>query len=134
MTIRHITTMKSRWLTVFMSVAFLTFRFCVSEAQNAQNAAQSMRFFVTSVGSGKGGDLGGLAGADAHCQSLAAAVGAGARNWHAYLSAQATGGVPAVNARDRIGGGPWYNAKSTLIARDLSEPHGMNMLSKQTSD
>src|SRR5689334_10746297 len=130
MTIGHITTMKSRWLTVFMSVAFLTFRFCVAEAQNA---TQSMRFFVTSVGSGKGGDLGGLAGADAHCQALAAAVGAGARNWHAYLSAQATGGVPAVNARDRIGGGPWYNAKSTLIARDLSELHGINMLTKQTA-
>jgi hypothetical protein len=133
MTTRHITTMKSPWLTVFISVAFLTFRFCPGEAQNAQNAAQSMRFFVTSVGSGKGGDLGGLAGADAHCQSLAAAVGAGARNWHAYLSTQATGGVPAVNARDRIGGGPWYNAKSTLIARDLGELHGMNMLTKQTA-
>jgi hypothetical protein len=92
-----------------------------------------MRFFVTSVGSGKGGDLGGLAGADAHCQSLAAAVGAGARTWHAYLSTQATGGVPAVNARDRIGNGPWYNAKATLIARDLDELHGANMLKKQTA-
>ena len=65
-----------------------------------------MRFFITSAGSGKGGDLGGLAGADAHCQSLAAAVGAGARTWHAYLSTQAIAGVPAVNARDRIGNGP----------------------------
>ncbi len=117
-------------LMVFIAVVVQAFGF---RAAQAQNAPQSMRFFVTSVGSGKGGDLGGLAGADAHCQSLAAAVGAGARNWHAYLSTQATGGVPAVNARDRIGGGPWYNAKSTLIARDLSELHGMNMLTKQTA-
>jgi hypothetical protein len=133
MTSRHSTSiMKSplNRLTVFIAVAVLAFGF---RAAQAQNAPQSMRFFVTSVGSGKGGDLGGLAGADAHCQSLAAAVGAGARNWHAYLSTQATGGVPAVNARDRIGGGPWYNAKSTLIARDLSELHGMNMLTKQTA-
>src|SRR5947207_11439955 len=90
-----------------------------------------MRFFVTSAGSGKGGDLGGLTGADARCQSLAAAVGAGARTWHAYLSTQT--GAPAVNARDRIGHGPWYNAKGTLIARDLDELHGTNMLTKQTA-
>jgi hypothetical protein len=119
MTTRHSTSnMQSllNRLTVFISFAFLTFGFCAARAQNAQNAAQSMRFFVTSVGSGKGGDLGGLADADAHCQSLAAGVGAGARTWHAYLSTQASAGVPAVNARDRIGHGPWYNAKGTLIA------------------
>lgn len=86
-------------LTVFISFAFLTFGFCAARAQNAQNAAQSMRFFVTSVGSGKGGDLGGLAGADAHCQSLAADVGAGARTWHAYLSTQASAGVPPLRWR-----------------------------------
>jgi hypothetical protein len=120
-------------LTVFISLAILPFGFRAAQAQNAQDAAQSMRFFVTGVGSGKGGDLGGLAGADAHCQSLAAAVGAGARTWHAYLSTQASTGVPAVNARDRIGNGPWYNAKATLIARDLDELHGMNMLTKQTA-
>ena len=79
------------------------------------------------------GDLGGLAGADARCQSLAAAVGAGTPTWHAYLNTQATAGVPAENARDRIGGGPWYNAKATLIARDVNELHGMNMLTKQTA-
>src|SRR5215472_19289907 len=118
-------------LSLSVSVALLTFGFCAAQAQNAQNAPQSMRFFVTSAGSGKGGDLGGLAGADAHCQSLAAAVGAGARMWHAYLSTQAT--AEAVNARDRIGRGPWYNAKATLIARDLDELHGMNMLTKQTA-
>jgi hypothetical protein len=127
--------MKSAMNTPFLfaSVALLTLGFCTAQAQNAQNAPQSMRFFVTSAGSGKGGDLGGLAGADAHCKSLAAAVGAGTRTWHAYLSTQATAGVPAENAHDRIGGGPWYNAKATLIARDLDELHGMNMLTKQTA-
>ena len=90
-----------------------------------------MRFFVTSTSLGKGGDLGGLAGADAHCQSLAAGVGARTRTWHAYLSTQAT--ADAVNARDRIGRGPWYNAKATLIARDLDELHGLNMLTKETA-
>ena len=101
-------------LSLFASVALLALGFSAAQAQTAQNAPQSMRFFVTSAGSGKGGDLGGLAGADAHCQSLATAVGAGTRAWHAYLSTQATEG--AVNARDRIGRGPWYNAKATLIA------------------
>jgi len=83
-----------------------------------------MSFFVTSVGIGKGGDLGGLAGADAHCQRLAAAVGAGAKTWHAYLSTQARPGVPAVNARDRIGQGPWHNSKKLPIAADLAELNG----------
>jgi hypothetical protein len=83
-----------------------------------------MSFFVTSSGSGKGGDLGGLAGADQRCQMLAAAVGAGDRTWHAYLSTQAKNGQPAVNARDRIGEGPWYSAKGFLIAMNLAELHG----------
>jgi hypothetical protein len=90
-------------LSLFASIALLTLGF---SATRAQNAPESMRFFVTSAGSGKGGDLGGLAGADARCQSLAVAVGAGARTWHAYLSTQTTAGAPAVNARDRIGHGP----------------------------
>jgi hypothetical protein len=117
--------------SLFAPVALLSLGFCTAQAQNTPNGPESMRFFVTSVGSGKGGDLGGLAGADAHCQSLAAAVGAGARMWHAYLSTQAIEG--AVNARDRIGHGPWYNAEATLIARDVDELHGMNMLTKQTA-
>jgi hypothetical protein len=82
------------------------------------------RFFVTSRGLGKGGDLGGLAGADAHCQALAQAQGAGDHTWHAYLSTQATATTPAVNARDRIGGGPWYNANGDLIAQNLAQLHG----------
>jgi hypothetical protein len=83
-----------------------------------------MSFFVTSVGIGKGGDLGGLEGADAHCQRLAAAVGGGNKIWRAYLSTQARPGVPAVNARDRIGQGPWHNSKKLPIAADLAELNG----------
>jgi hypothetical protein len=83
-----------------------------------------MNFFVTSEPIGDGGNLGGLAGADAHCQTLAAAAGAGNRTWHAYLSTQARPGQPAVNARDRIGKGPWYNFKGEMIAQDLAHLHG----------
>jgi hypothetical protein len=90
----------------------------------------TMSFFITSVGSGKGADLGGLAGADAHCQNLAKAAGAGAKTWHAYLSTQGAG---AVNARDRIGRGPWTNAKGIVVAKDVAELHGTNNLTKQTA-
>ena len=83
-----------------------------------------MSFFVTSVGNGDGANLGGLAGADAHCQTLAAAVGAGDKTWHAYLSTQAANGQPAVNARDRIGAGPWYNAKGARVAQNVGDLHG----------
>lgn len=83
-----------------------------------------MTFFVTSVGMGNGANLGGLAGADAHCQKLAAAAGAGNRTWRAYLSTSAEGGKPAVNARDRIGKGPWHNSSGAMIARDLEHLHG----------
>ncbi|MBM3777966.1 MAG: hypothetical protein FJW23_06950 [Acidimicrobiia bacterium] len=82
------------------------------------------RFFVTSRGAGRGGDLDGLAGADAHCQMLAEAEGAGDHTWRAYLSASASGDQPAVNARDRIGEGPWYNAEGLLVAADLDDLHG----------
>jgi hypothetical protein len=90
-------------------------------------------FFVTSVGSGNGADVGGLDGADKHCQQLAQAVGAGGHTWHAYMSTQAANGQPAVNARDRIGKGPWTNAKGVVVAKDLAELHGQNNLTKQTS-
>jgi hypothetical protein len=95
-----------------------------------------MGFFITSAGSGRGADLGGLAGADAQCQRLAAAAGAGGRTWRAYLSTPPTfpannnPGVPAVNARDRIGNGPWYNAKGVVVARNLEHLHNGNNLSK----
>jgi hypothetical protein len=92
------------------------------------------RFFVTSKGLGQGGNLGGLTGADAHCQALAEAQGAGDHTWRAYLSTEATNTQPAVNARDRIGGGPWYNAEGELIAQHLAQLHGaMSKLSKETA-
>lgn len=93
-------------------------------AAPADQAKQPFSFFVTSAGLGKGADLGGLAGADAHCQKLATAAGGGAKTWHAYLSAQARDGQPAVNARDRIGQGPWYNTRGAVVARDLAQLHG----------
>ena len=83
-----------------------------------------LSFFVTSVGVGAGGNLGGLDGADKHCQSLATAAGAGNKTWRAYLSAQATNGQAAVNARDRIGQGPWHNARGAVIAKDIAHLHG----------
>ena len=90
-------------------------------------------FFVTSTGTGRGADLGGLDGADKHCQALADAAGAGQRRWHAYLSNSASGASPAVNARDRIGSGPWRNVKGDVIANDVNELHGNNKLTKQTA-
>ncbi|MFC3124538.1 hypothetical protein ACFOD4_05635 [Pseudoroseomonas globiformis] len=96
--------------------------------------AGEMTFFVTSANPGEGANLGGLAGADAHCQSLALAAGAGNRGWRAYLSSSATGNAPAVHARDRIGPGPWRNAKGEVIAQDVASLHGPgNRLSKQTA-
>jgi hypothetical protein len=97
----------------------------------AQSA--DMTFFVTSSGLGKGADLGGLEGADRHCAELARAAGAGSHTWRAYLSTQATDGATAVNARDRIGRGPWRNARGVVVAKDLGELHGSNNLTKQTA-
>jgi hypothetical protein len=101
-----------------------------------QGGPEHMTFFVTSVGPGKGGDLGGLEGADRHCQSLAQAAGAGGRTWHAYLSTQAAtlSGTDFVNARDRIGAGPWRNAKGEVIAWSVDDLHSPNSnLSKLTA-
>ena len=96
--------------------------------------AQDMNFFITSAGPGDGAKLGGLSGADQHCQILADNVGAGGLSWRAYLSAAAAGGQIAVNARDRIGAGPWYNAKAVMVARDVDDLHGPNnKLSKENS-
>ncbi len=107
---------------------------CTLGLQSPAAAQQSdMTFFVSSVGSGKGGDFGGLAGADKHCQTLATAAGAGKRTWHAYLSTAATEQAPAVNARDRIGGGPWQNAKGAVIAHNVDELHGLNSINKTTA-
>jgi hypothetical protein len=96
----------------------------LTSGQAQQQPQQPMSFFITSRGPGSGGNLGGLAGADKHCQTLAAAVGAGNRTWRAYLSAAAGGGQPPVNARDRIGNGPWYNVKGALVAANVADLHG----------
>jgi hypothetical protein len=112
--------------TVFASVALVS----LGLAAGAWAQQNNMSFFITSVGSGKGADLGGLEGADRHCQQLAQPAGAGGKTWHAYLSTQGQG---AVNARDRIGRGPWVNAKGQTIAKDVNELHGTNNISKETA-
>ncbi|MGH6897457.1 MAG: lectin [Geminicoccaceae bacterium] len=104
----------------------------MSSGAQAQQSSD-MAFFVTSAGPGNGADLGGLEGADQHCQQLAEAVGAGGRTWRAYLSTQAAGGEPAINARDRIGQGPWQNAEGVVIASSLEELHDTNNLDKDTA-
>lgn len=96
-------------------------------------ASGPMGFFITSAGPGNGANLGGLAGADAHCQKLATTVGAGARTWRAYLSTGWTSTTPVVNARDRIGKGPWFNAKGVLIASNVDQLHGANNLTKASA-
>jgi hypothetical protein len=102
--------------------------------QPAQAQSANTTFFVTSAGPGKGGDLGGIEGADKLCQTLATAGGATAKTWHAYLSTQAADGKPAVNARDRIGKGPWQNSKGVVVAKDVADLHGAsNNLTKQTA-
>jgi hypothetical protein len=112
--------------TMIRPIAFALISFV-----NPVFAQQSdMSFFVTSAGSGNGADLGGLDGADKHCQALAQAVGAGSKTWHAYLSTQ---GDKPVNARDRIGAGPWRNAKGTVIASSVDELHSQNKLNKETA-
>lgn len=101
----------------------------LTEAQQAP-----MSFFITSKGPGDGANLGGLAGADKHCQTLAEAAGSSGRTWHAYLSAAAAAGQPAVNARDRIGKGPWRNAKGVVVADSVAALHSdKNALSKENS-
>jgi hypothetical protein len=103
-------------------------------AQPAQAQSPATSFFVTSVGIGNGANLGGLAGADNYCQTLAQAAGAGAKTWRAYLSTQGADGKPAVNARERIGKGPWQNSKGVVIAKDVAELHSAaNNLTKQTA-
>jgi hypothetical protein len=121
--------MTGKTLALIASAALLSL--AAPSATHAQNAqATDMTFFVTSVGVGNGADLGGLAGADAHCQRLAQAAGSNGKTWRAYLSTQ---GQDATNAKDRIGNGPWQNAKGAVIAKDVAELHGSNNLTKQTA-
>jgi len=122
--------MKSRrnaWQTLIL--AFLGVVTFVTTITFAQQASPQTSFFIASVGSGKGANLGGLAGADQHCTALAKAVGVGNKTWHAYLSTQ----EPVVNARDRIGNGPWYNSKGVMIAKSVDDLHSdKNNLTKET--
>ncbi len=107
--------------------------FVLGSPASAQDAAR-MSFFITNAGPGNGAALGGLAGADQHCQSLAKAAGAGSKTWHAYLSTSASGGQAAVNARDRIGKGPWQNVKGVVVAQSVADLHSdNNKLSKENS-
>jgi hypothetical protein len=117
---------------LLLGLAALT-SFTALAAQSAQAQSAGTTFFVTSAGIGNGANLGGLAGADNHCQALAQAAGAGAKTWRAYLSTQAVDGQPVVNARDRIGKGPWQNSKGVVIAKDVAELHGANNITKQTA-
>src|ERR1700722_750259 len=115
----------------FVSAMALLASLAIAPAQ-AQSA--NTTFFVTSAGPGKGADLGGIEGADKQCATLASAAGATAKTWHAYLSTQAADGKPAVNARDRIGKGPWQNSKGVVIAKDVADLHSAsNNLNKQTA-
>ncbi len=118
------------WVSILVVITFPFTGFAGDAAK------QKMTFFVTSVGMGNGGDLGGIAGADKHCQKLAAAAGAGKHTWHAYLSTQGTSfsDTTVMHARDRIGTGPWYNAKGVLIAKNVADLHSdSNNLNKQTA-
>jgi hypothetical protein len=122
-----------------MYIAIIALVACVSlgsDAGQAQQAPQApnMTFFVTSTGLGKGADLGGLAGADRQCQALAQAAGAGSKTWHAYLSTQEVGDAKAINARDRIGHGPWQNFKGEIVAQSVDDLHSDgNKLAMPTS-
>ncbi len=117
------------YTTIILSMTALS----TAQAQNSTED-NDMSFFITSVGPGNGADLGGLKGADQHCQMLAEAVGAGDRTWQAYLSVSAIDDVVAVNARDRIGIGPWYNAKGIMVASNVDDLHSENnKLSKENS-
>ncbi len=120
----------TKWISAVLGV--IVFALAVSFNVSAQQ--NQMSFFVTSVGSGNGANLGGLTGADKQCQTLAAAVGAGNRTWRAYLSAAAANGQPAVNAKDRIGKGPWMNVKGVVIAKSVEDLHSdANNIKKDTA-
>jgi len=125
--------MKRRHSLYFVATAAAAMLLVACNTTGPATSQNKTGFFVTSANPGKGADFGGLVGADRYCQSLAASVGAGGRTWRAYLSTNAAGGSPAVNARDRVGTGPWYNVKGQLIASNVDELHGTNNLTKQTA-
>jgi hypothetical protein len=119
---------------VMTVAACATIVLAILSAQSASAQSANMTFFLTSNGPGNGANLGGLDGADKHCATLAKAAGATATTWHAYLSTQAADGKPAVNARDRIGKGPWQNAKGVVVAKDVADLHSANNNLTKESD
>jgi len=121
--------------TIIAAALLLAFGAQAQEKKAAKAAAKGpMSFFVTSTGKGNGADLGGLEGADAHCSALAKAAGSKQTNWKAYLSTSLPGGDAGVNARERVGKGPWYNAKGVMVARNVGELHsGKANINKQTA-
>ena len=120
----------TKWIVGAIGVAV----FAAAASLGVSAQANQMSFFITSAGPGNGANLGGLAGADKHCQTLAAAVGAGNRTWRAYLSAAAANGQPAVNAKDRIGKGPWMNVKGVVVAKSVADLHSdANLLGGENS-
>ena len=123
----------NKFLGMIAPACFAVAAMSVLAGAPAQAQSADTSFFVTSTPIGNGGNLGGLAGADNQCQTLAQAAGSGARTWRAYLSTQAADGKPAINARDRIGNGPWKNAKGSVVAKNVAELHGANALTKQTA-
>jgi hypothetical protein len=118
---------KKLWITALGIMAIVPFVLKAElHAQQAPPQFPNMTFFISSTGGPKGADYGGIAGADAHCQALAAKAGAGGKTWRAYLSVQAVGGASAINARDRIGQGPWVNAEGLQIASSVDDLHSPN--------
>jgi hypothetical protein len=127
--------MNKKIMLIFLFIVVVGALVVFGNRKDSDQSTQGpvMSFFITSVNPGKGGDLGGLAGADAYCAKLAEAAGVSGKTWRAYLSTVASEGQPATNARERIGEGPWYNAKGEKVATTLAELHGENLLAKTTS-
>lgn len=124
------TSIRKKVLSAAVAGAVLTFAACANLSPGPEN----MSFFITSVGKGDGANLGGIAGADQHCQSLATAAGSKGKTWRAYLSVQGKDGAQTVNARDRIGSGPWHNAKGIRVADDVTHLHSAaNSVNKESA-
>lgn len=127
---RIVDRMSGLFMYVGLAVVLIS---CQSNKAMKDDGSPAMSFFLTSMGPGDGANLGGLAGADAHCKQLASTVGQGDREWRAYLSVVPMGGEAGVNARDRIGSGPWYNAKGVQVATSIANLHSdENNLTKES--
>lgn len=123
--------MRTTHIGITVSIALLALP--AGAADQMQKVSPEMSFFVTSAGPGKGADLGGIDGADRHCQQLAAAAGVGKKQWRAYLSTTEANGGKLIHARDRIGKGPWYTAEGRLVARNVDELHALNSINRMTA-